>query len=72
MAVMRKREHATLKSYFIQSKTPSLIVLKPVGNNLKNIELFTTKIGIFYHGSCEVFKNENKGIVCSICRVSIV
>ncbi len=47
MAVARERERATRTRYFIQSKTRSLIDSKPVGNNLENVELFTSKIGAF-------------------------
>ena len=36
------------------------------------LELFTTKISTFNDGSGEVYKNENKGIVYSISRVSII
>ncbi len=71
-AVAREHERTTRTRYFIHSKMRCLIDSKPVGNNLEKVELFTTKIGVFYHGSCEVYKNENKGIVYSICRVSIV
>ncbi len=72
-AVAREREQATHTRYSIHSKMRSLIDSKPVGNNLETVELFTTKICIFIkHSSCEVFKNENKGIVYSICRVFIV
>ncbi len=71
-AVACERERAMRLRYFIQSKMRSLIDSKPVGNNLENVKLFTTKISVFYHSSCEVFKNENNGIVYSICRVSIV
>ncbi len=42
--------------YFIQPKMPSLIDSKPVGNNLKNVELFTAKISVFYRGSCECLR----------------
>ncbi len=47
-AVAHQRERATRTRYFIQSKTCSLIDLKPVGNKLENVELFTTKIGVFF------------------------
>ena len=46
-AVACQRECATRTRYFIQSRTSSLIDLKPVGNNLENVGLFTIKIGVF-------------------------
>ncbi len=46
-ALARERKRATRTLHFIQSKTPSLIDSKPVGNNLENVELFTTKICVF-------------------------
>ena len=71
-AVACEHERAMRARYFVHSKMRSLIDSKPVGNNLENVELSTIKIGVFHQGSCEVFKNENKGIVYSISRVSIV